>query len=134
MKPVSMTDLNDISHGRELKDELTAEDKQRINEYLKEKKELIATREHNRAELAKVKRMDVAVEDRNRKYHSVQAGLDVINKNTRRISALSIKNIAKMLKLPLSKVDYYIRKTTYVSAKASQNRVYKACLRKSRED
>jgi hypothetical protein len=98
---------------------LTLKEKDSIDIMLDEKDTRIANREANRKEVAKLRRQRLEETDMETRFYmlkSINYGEEMIAKQTRRISELSITNIAKRLNVPLSRVVYY-EKSSYVRMK-----------------
>jgi len=113
MRVITMPDIIDINQGKPI--ELTPKQMQKIDKSLDEKDELIVKRFDNKAELERLKAISVSEHDKVKMYNSIEAGKDIIARQTKRISALSIAAIARRLKLPYERVEYYSNKQKYVS-------------------
>jgi len=90
--------------------ELTSKQMQKIDRWTDEKDELIVKRFDNKAELARLKAISVAEHDKVKMYNSIEAGKDIIARQTKRISALSLAAIARRLKVSYGRAEYYVNK------------------------
>jgi len=98
---------------------LSLKEKQAIDDLLDEKSTLQTNREHNKEEVAKLRQQRLQENDWETRFlllKSINHGQEMIVKQTKRISELSITNIAKRLDVPLSRVIYY-EKSSYVRMK-----------------
>jgi len=113
MRVITMPDIIDINQGKPI--ELTSKQMQRIDKWLDEKDDLMVKRFHNKKEIKRVKLIDAPKKDKRSQQASIDEGVALIARQTKRISALSIKAIARRLKLPYERVEYYCNKKKYVS-------------------
>ncbi len=98
---------------------LTLKEKESIDTMLDEKVTRLANREHNRNQVVKLRKQRLQESDWETRFYmlkSINYGEEMIGKQTKRISELSITNIAKRLDVPLSRVVYY-EKPSYVRIK-----------------
>ena len=86
----------------------------KIDAWLDEKEEMIYNRFNNKIELKRLKAMKVDEKDRMRMHESIEKGENMINKQTRAISKLSINAISMRLKMPYERIEYYANKQKFV--------------------
>jgi len=109
---VTILDINSIHIVKHT--ELTYNQCKKIDAWLDEKEEMIYNRFNNKIELKRLKKMKVDEKDRIRMHESIEYAENMINKQTRAISKLSINAIAMRLKMPYERIEYYANKQKYV--------------------
>jgi len=112
VEKITMLDIHSIHLGKPI--ELTYNQCKKIDAWLDEKEEMIYNRFNNKIELKRLKAMKVGEKDRMRMHESIEKGENMINKQTRAISKLSINSIAMRLKMPYERIEYYANKKRYV--------------------
>ena len=98
---------------------LTLKEKTSIDVMLDEKVTRSANREHNKKEIAKLRAQRLQEDDwiiRHQLLRSIGDGQEMITKQTKRISELSITKIAEKLGLSFGAVTYY-QNSSYVRMK-----------------